>query len=202
MKSAERTRVARALRKVEPRLGLHRRMLLMEPIGRVARGVFIEDSSHGDRVYLWALVQPLFYPATTVVLSLGRRLGGGSHTWTVGAVEEAAPDIVREVLAFLGTISAPSDVARWDFLAARADANAQEVKAYSLVAAGEYVSGCLALRAYAASLPPTGQGWMSERRARALDLAELAETDPRGAQARLLTWEIGTRTALGIDDVL
>jgi len=201
MKPAERKRIARALGHWSSGLQLNGRMLLATPIGRILRGFYIEDSSDPQRIYLWAFVQALFLPSTTVVLSLGRRLGGGSRTWAVTDVESAASAVLDEGVQFFGQISSPDALTRWSLLEARTDEYARETRAYALVASGQYQEGSQALRAFAASLPATGPSWMSERKNRAEDLARIAETDGEVAQQRLREWEFESRSALGVSDV-
>ncbi len=202
MKPAERKRLARALEHRGSGLQLSGRMLVATPIGRILRGFYIEDSSDPQRAYLWAFVQPLFLPSTTVVLSLGQRLGGGSRTWAVANVESAASAVLDEGFQFFGQISSPTALARWSFLEARTDEHARETRAYALVASGQYQDGTQALRAFAALLPATGPNWMSEMRNRAEDLARVAEMDGEAAQQRLREWELQSRSALRVSDVL
>ena len=201
MKPAERERIARMIRGPRSGFQLCGRMLLVTPIGRVLRGIFIEDSSDPHRVYLWAFVQPLFLPSTTVVLSLGQRLGGAAHTWAVADVEGAASALMEGGIQFFGPITSPAALAGWSLLEDRSDEYARETKAYALVAAGRYREGSQALHAFAASLPTAGPRWMSEMKRRAEELARDAETDCEAAQQRLREWESETRSALRLSEV-
>ncbi len=201
MKPPERKRIARVLGIPKPQLRLCGRMLVATPIDRILRGVYMEDSSDPHRIYLWAFVQPLFVPSTTVVLSLGQRLGGASRTWSVDDAEDAASALVNEGVQFFGPISTPEALARWCLLDGRADEYALETKAYALVASGLFHEGARALRAFAASLPAAGPSWMSETRVRAEDLAQRAETDGESAQQLLREWELETREALRVSDI-
>lgn len=202
MKPAERKRIARALAVAGSGLqSIRDRMIVATPIGSVLRGFYLEDSSDPHRVYLWAFVQPLFVPRTTVVLSLGERLGGGSRTWSVADAEGATSALLDEGEKFFGPVSSPESLARWKLIEARSDEYAREAKAYALVASGQYDEGSQALRAFAASLPAAGPNWMSEMSVRAEDLARAAETDREAAQRRLRKWELESREALRVRDV-
>lgn len=203
MKSGERKRILVSLQSsaAAGALQVVGRMLVATPIGRVLRGFYVEDSSDPQRVYLWAFVQPLFLPRTTVVLSLGRRLGGGGRTWTAAEVAAAAPTLVAEGTQFFAAASSPQDLATWDLLDQQVDEYSREVKAVALVAAGQYVDGVRALRTLATTLPAGGPGWMSELRARAEELALATETGGEVAQTQLRAWEASTKAALGIRDL-
>ncbi len=201
MKPAERKRIARVLGSPKSTLQLRGRMLVSMPIERILRGIYMEDSSDPHRIYLWAFVQPLFVPSTTVVLSLGQRLGGGSSTWSVSDAEDAASALLDEGVQFFGPISSPAALARWKLMEARSDEYAREAEAYALVASGQYDEGSHALRAFAGSLPAAGPSWMSDMKARAEDLARRAETDGEAAQQRLRSWELVSRDALRVSDV-
>lgn len=202
MKPGDRKRIARALAAAGSELlSIRGRMLVATPIGSILRGFYLEDSSDPHRVYVWAFVQPLFLPSTTIVLSLGERLGGRSHTWSVADAEDAASALLDEGVQFFGPISSPAALARWSLLESRADEYARETKAYALVASGQYQEGSQALRAFAASLPAAGPSWMSEMSKRAEDLARRAETDGEAAQQRLREWELESRAVLRVSDV-
>lgn len=199
MQAGERKRIQASLQATGPTLHPARALLVVTPVGRILRGFYIENSSDARRVYLWAFVQPLFVPSETVVLSLGCRLGGGHRTWSSAEVDAAAPALRAEGEAFFGAIASPQALASWELLGDRRDAHAQEVRAFALVAAGQYVDGARALRAFAGGLSAAGPAWMSEMGARAEVLAHAAETDGDAAQARLRAWEASTRAAIGVD---
>lgn len=202
MKGADRKRIARALTDAAPEFrSVRDRMVAATPIGSVLRGFCLEDSSDPYRVYVWAFVQPLCVPSQTVVLSLGKRLGGGSRTWTVADVEGAASAILDAGVEYFGSISSLAALARWKVLDARTDEYAREARAFSLLGSGQYNEGLRALRAFAASLPADGPSWMVETKARAEELARTAATDGGGAQKRLRDWEFECREALRISDV-
>jgi hypothetical protein len=198
MEAGERKRILASLQAAGAALHPARRLLIVSPVGRILRGFCIEDSSDARRVYLWAFVQPLFVPSSTVVLSLGRRLGGGSRTWSSAEIEAAAPAMRAEGEAFFGAIASPQALARWELLGDQPGDYAQEVRAFALVAAGQYVEGARALRGFARALPAGGPAWLCEMGARAEALAGAAEIDGDAAQARLRAWEASTRAAIGV----
>lgn len=199
MQAGERKRIQASLQAAGAAFHPARALLVVTPIGRILRGFCIENSSDARRVYLWAFVQALFVPSATVVLTLGRRLGGGSRTWSSAEVEAAASALRAEGEAFYGAIASPQALASWHLLGDRRDEHAQEVRAFALVAAGHYVDGARALRAFARGLPAAGPAWSSEMGARAEVLAQAAETDGDAAQTRLRAWEASTRAAIGVD---
>jgi hypothetical protein len=201
MRRAERKRLAQLLATPRYQFRLFDPMLIATPIERILRGIFIENSSDPQRVYLWAFVQPLFSPSTNVVLSLGQRLGGGSRTWSVADAERAAAELVDEAVQFFGPISSAAALACWKLLEARRDEYGREARAYALVAAGRYEEGSQELHALAASLPAVGPTWMAAMKKRAEDLARRAESDGDAAQQLLREWEFESRAALRISEV-
>jgi len=200
MKPAERKRIARAIRSAVPGLREKGRILAATPRGRLLRGIYLEDTSDPHRVYVWAFVQPLFVPSTTVVLSLGRRLGNGSRTWAVDDADAAAAAARDEGMPFFEPVDSAQALWSLGFLDGRSDEYSREVRAYSLVASGQLYEGAQALRELARSLAG-GTAWMIEMRKRAEQLATLAETNPTAADALLATWESETVSALRIEDV-
>jgi hypothetical protein len=176
-------------------------MLVTTPITTILRGFYLEDSSDARRAYLWAFVQPLFVPRSSVILSLGERIGGPSRTWALEEVEGAAAAIMEDGSAHFDPISTPAALARWSAIAGRTDEYSREASAYALIAGGEYEPGARALRTLAEALQGSSIRWMFEMKRRAHDLALLAETDHAAARECLRAWEAETRQALGIGDV-
>lgn len=200
MRPADRTRVVRHIRSIVPNLHEKGRLLAATPRGRILRGVYLEDSSDPARIYVWVFVQPLYAPASTVTFDLGKRLGGPSKTWSLGATDEVATVVREEGVPFFDPVSSPEALSHWTFLDGRTDPYAREAKAYSLVASGHFSEGSQALRELARSL--SGRtAWMIEMRKRTEQLADLAETNPTGAHKLLATWESKTVSALGVQDV-
>ena len=201
MKPVERKRLARAIRELVPDLYEKGTLLAATPRNRVLRGFYLEGS-HADPsgVYIWAFVQPLYVLESTIVLSLGSRLGGGSKTWRVDETEEAAAAARDNGVPFFGPMSSPHALAEWSFLDGRSDEYAREVKACSLVASGRLHEGAHALRELAGALTG-GTPWMIETQQRANQLADLAETGATAAHELLATWESATVSALGVQAV-
>jgi hypothetical protein len=201
MKAAERRRVARTIRSAVPNLHEKGRLLAATPRGMILRGIYIEDSSDPARVYVWAFVQPLYSPASTVVFDFGKRLGGPSKTWSTGDADALTVMVRDEGVPFFTPVSSPEALASWSFLDGRSDPYAREAKAYSLVASGRFSDGAQALRELAGSLPGE-TAWMIEMQKRAEHLASLAETDTTAAHELLATWESETVSALRVQDLL
>jgi hypothetical protein len=200
MKPTERRRIARTIQSAVPILHEKGRLLAATPRGRILRGIYIEDSSDPTRVYVWAFVQPLYVPASTVVFDFGKRLGAPSKTWSTGDEDALAVVVRDEGVPFFSPVSSPGALASWGLLDGRGDPYAQEAKAYSLVASGQFSDGAQALHELAGSLSG-GTAWMIEMQKRAERLAGLAETNPTAAHELLATWESGTASALRVQDV-
>ncbi len=200
MKQSEKAILVAAIRNAVPGLRATRNLLVAVPRGSILRGLCMERSSDPRGVYLWAFVQPLFVPATSTVLSLGIRLGGGSRTWTSAEAVAAASAVRDEGESFYGPIGSVEQLARWPFLALRKDAYGREARAYALIAAGRTAEGVRAARELAGSLgdaPP----WVIEVKSRAERLASLAVRDPREAMGLLAVWESETVANLMLQDV-
>jgi len=209
MKRAQKKRIARAIQSAVPNLHYVEKegILAATPRGRVLRGVCFENSSDPHGVYLWAFVQPLYVPATTVVLGLGDRLGGGCRLWAVDEAEAAAAAVRDEGLPFFEPVSSAEALANWEYLDECPGDYPWEVKAYSLVAAGRLAEGAQALRDFLEwlsslpGLPGETPAWEIEMRERAERLADLAETNPNAAQELLAEWESEMVSALRLEDV-
>jgi hypothetical protein len=200
MKTAETRRIARTIRSAVPSLREKGRLLAATPRARLLRGIYIEDSSDPAHVYIWAFVQPLYAPASTVVFDFGKRLGGPSKTWSVDDADALAVVVRDEGVPFFSPVSSPEALTSWSFLAERCDPYAREAKAYSLVASGRFSDGVQALRELAGSLPRE-TAWMVEMKDRAEQLAGFVETNPRAALELLATWESETVSGLRIQDL-
>lgn len=200
MKPAERKRLAGSIRALIPDLREKGRLLAAVPRGRILRGLYLEDSSDPTRVYVWAFVQPLYTPASTIVFNLGKRLGGGSKTWSVAEPDAIAEIASNEGVPFFGPLTSPEELARWPFLEGQTDPHTREARAYSFVACGRFIEGISALRELTRSLAG-GTPWMVEMGKRAQQLADLGETNPDGACELLVRWEAETAAALHVQDL-
>ncbi|WP_428261512.1 hypothetical protein [Haliangium sp.] len=202
MKASEKRRIARAIRSAVPGLYEKRGLLAATPRGRILRGIALEGSAADpDGVYLWMFVQPLYVPATTVVLTIGGRLGGGFKTWHADEAEAAAAVAQEKGVPFFGPIISPAKFADWEYLDGKRNGYIREAKAYSLIAAGRLVEGIRALRELAESLAGKDTPWVVEIKERAEQLAALAESNPPGAHELLAQWEAETVAELRIQDV-
>jgi len=57
-------------------------LLYREPLEDMLRGIHFEGSTFDPRKFvIWGFVQPLYVPEKRVILTFGRRLGGGSGFW-------------------------------------------------------------------------------------------------------------------------
>jgi hypothetical protein len=63
-------------------------LIYLTPVRHTLRGALLERSSDPRAFYANAFLQPLFLLVSHIVLSLGWRTGGGSHTWNVDAEAE------------------------------------------------------------------------------------------------------------------
>jgi hypothetical protein len=177
-------------------------LLALMPLGRLLRGIYLEDSSDPLRIYVWAFVQPLYTPASTVVFDFGKRLGGGSRTWTVTEPAAIAAVARDEGVPFISSIESPEDFANWEVTRSRPDLYAREAVAYSLVACARFDEGVQALRELARSLlGGTATAWMMEMQSRAELLADAVEKRPEAGHALLAKWESETVNALGLHDL-
>lgn len=206
MKASEKRRIKRAIQAAVPGLYEKNSVLTATPRGRVLRGIVLEGSAADPNgVYLWKFVQPLYVPTTTIVLSLGDRLGGGCKTWSADEAEAAAAIVREEGVPFFAPMATPEDLASWTFLDGRPDEYGQQAKAYSLIAAERFIEGIRSLRALADSLrSEEGEEeipWIVDTRERAERLAALAESNPAAARELLAEWEAQTVSELRIEDV-
>lgn len=200
MSPTDRTRILRAIQSAVPDLREKGRILAATPRGRVLRGFYVEDSVDSKRVHVWAFVQPLYVPATTIVLSLGVRLGGQSRAWgteDTAAIAAAARD---EGTRFFEPIASPDALSTWQLLDHRPDEYAREARAFSLLLSGYVDEATQCLRQLAGSLVGVAP-WIREMRERDEGLATLAESDPHAAIELVGRWESETVAALRLGNV-
>lgn len=173
------------------------RLVAVKPIEHVLRGFYIEDSTSVDRAYVWVFAQPLYRPAGSVVLTLGERLGGGRKTWAVEEAEMLRDVCKKDGLPFLARHGTPESLV--EALAGRGSDGPQlaEMRALSLLMCGRHRDGARELRAVAEGMD-TRVPWMAEARRRMIELAGLAESEPRRAEEAMLAWEAMTAEAIGI----
>lgn len=200
MNPANRKQIARAIRSVVPGLHEKARVLVATPRKRILRGFYIEDSSDPNRAYVWAFVQPLYVPATTIVLSLGERLGGPSRAWGVEEIAGIASAARDNGTKFFGPIDSADALCTWEILDHRGDEYAREARAYSLLLSGRADEATKRLRELVGMLSG-GAPWMREMKERDEALAALAESNPKAATELLAKWEKETAAALRVVEI-
>ena len=88
-------------------VGIQRNLLYCEGIRCLLRGCVVESSSFdSNRFTVEAFVQPLYVPQESVVLTFGKRLGGGSgRRWSFDPSAETAimADVLRAIQAEVET---------------------------------------------------------------------------------------------------
>jgi hypothetical protein len=191
--------VARAIVAAIPGFTSKRRLLMLRPVGRILRGLYVEDSSTAGQFYLWVFIQPLYVPATTVTFALGQRLGGGSRTWRAGEVTSLIELIRSDGLPFLTNKDSAEKLA--DFLerSGNDDANTLEAKAYSLVAADKFDDAIAPFDTLTKMLDDHIP-WQREKKEKVQRLRTFCTSTPDKASQTLRDNEQATRKALGLDD--
>jgi hypothetical protein len=173
------------------------RVLSIVPDEHVLRGFLVEDSSDPTAGYVWVFVQPFFVPASTVVLSLGKRLNGGTR-FSEGDAGTVAQAAVSEGLPFLASVDdTPRTIADWAHLSGSTNHYAVQSRAYALILLDQAPEAAELLRALEGRLDSTIR-WQRDVRERVREMATLASTDRAAALARLAQWERETREVLGL----
>jgi hypothetical protein len=204
MTKAELGKAAKRLATRFPEFRVRGSLLLLTPVGSTLRGLALERSSANAAFYVWAFFQPLCVPAEHIYFNLGRRVGGGSRTWS--AVEPSALDalesaIRREALPFLAPISSSRDAA----LAAKLldpehDATTQRAVAYSFARAGDTSQSLREIDRFLALAKDDMRPWAVREVTEASRLRDLLKNDPTAVQAQLEQWEKHTLKALGLEE--
>ena len=195
--SALSARLQRYLPDCEAKVGL----LYLTPVRHTLRGVLLNRSGDHRAFYVTVFLQPLFVPADHIVLNLGWRLGGGSHTWNAdadGVLDDLAARLRGEAWPFLSPIESVDDVV----VAIRklnkpADGYAQQALAYSLARAGCTQEAINELERFVGGLNPEIK-WQREAADRAIRLISLLTADDAEAQRQLRAWEEQTARSLGL----
>jgi hypothetical protein len=178
-------------------------LLFLTPIGHILRGLGLERSSDPDRFYVWAFFLPLCVPAQQVYFNLGRRLGGGTRTWSVAdppALAALESAVHREALPFLKPLASPRDAAlAGKLLDAEHDAATQRAVAYCFARAGDVSQAIREIDRFVAIMAQDNRSWAKAELAEASRLKNLLVRDPAAAQALLQQWENHTLEALGLE---
>jgi len=181
------------------------------PLGGILRGCHFESSAYEpDRFVVHAFVQPLYQPATSVVLTWGSRLGMRAERWfdlsaeAEDAVGAGLLDLIRtQALPFFARFRTPAGFARhapamgWS----AADPYFAEAMAYSLALCGGYDDAGAWLARLpallpAADLPP----WQREMIRRNERFGARLRDRPEDALADLRTWRHETLRAIRLTD--
>lgn len=181
------------------------------PLGGILRGCHFESSAfEPERFAVHAFVQPLYQPATSVVLHWGDRLGMRVNRWFdlaaegENAVGAELLDLIRiQALPFFAKFHTPADFARhapamgWS----ADDPYLAEAMAYSLALCGNHGEAGAWLARLPALLPAADllpyQREMIRRNAR---FAARLQDRPEDALADLRTWRRETLRAIGLKD--
>jgi hypothetical protein len=198
MSPGEREIVKRKILEVVPHLHSRGSILAATPRGRVLRGFCIEKSSDEERVYVWCFVQPLYVPATTTVLSLGKRIGGPSRSWSTSDIDTMEQPI-RDGAGFFAPLLSPEELSRWEVLDNRTDEYGLQAKAFSLLLSGRREMALPLLRELAAI--DDGPHWRRELGARCSVLASLAVSNLKSAIELLDTWQGETIAKLRVGEI-
>ena len=201
MKKAGKRKIARVIRAVVP--GLYEKGSVLATIPRrdILRGFCLETSAADrDGVYISTFVQPLYMPASCVVLSLGDRTGGGCRTWHIDDADELA-EAAKSAAPFFQAIDTASAICEWHFLDGFRYGYCLQARAYSLILCGRAHEGAEALRRSIEETKDDDRDWVREDSVRDEALAALAESDPVSAVERLRSWAAATAEALKITDI-
>ena len=187
-----------------PTLVAKGRMLVATPVDEILRAFYFDDSSFNkDAFYVWAFVQPLYVPATTIGFNIGKRLlnraGERWNTQQFDIQDELFAVVVGEGMSFLETFKTPMNlVKRIREMPAATDPYVMQAYAYSLIAASRADEAKAALTRMVERFD-VKISWMAEMVSRANSLIELLSHDPRSAYEQLSTWQQETAINLGID---
>lgn len=182
-------------------------MVYHEPVDQILQGFYCQSSGFDKKFTIEAFVQPLYVPVDNLVLSLGKRLGGGSKRWDPSAGEEViANGILGEIhstgLPVLDLGSDPATLIQniGYFVDQPESATVLETVAYSHIVINQAQVATPKLRELVARLAPkdAGSGWIHEMRQRAELLVEQLREDPEQARATLELWRERTCRSVGV----
>ena len=176
--------------------------MIVAPIGEgILRGFYFEDSGF-DRgaYYVWAFVQPLYVPATTINFSLGKRLGYASGTrWKIqqpSVYEEIESLVMNDGIEFIRYATTPGELSDWcASLLHSADPYVLQSHAYSLAAASRYEEALVVVQQLIDNLDLKWE-WMMEIANRATILKRIMIEHPSNVGTQLLEWQIKTMRCL------
>lgn len=175
------------------------------PISHILCGITFDGSSFDKNLFFMEVfVQPLYMPPVKhIVLSLGSRIGGGTHRWDINdnkLTKELSNGIKREALPFLNKIASPSDipgaVEKW-----KKDPFASQAIAYSYARIGDIGKATKAFDELIQLFDVKGVfQWQIELVEKAKAFKELLLTKPNEAQQQLDSWEAETTKNLKLEE--
>ena len=191
-------------------VGIQRNLLYCEGIRCLLRGCVVESSSFdSNRFTVEAFVQPLYVPQESVVLTFGKRLGGGSgRRWSFDPSAETAimADVLRaiqaEAVPLWQRFQTPKDLADHglEFAGAPSSERVDEVIAYSRLASGNYELAYEDLTRLEARLRdlPSSTEWIDEMIRRIELLRSKLPSDLDGVKRLLQEWRDQTLRNIGL----
>lgn len=163
----------------------------------VLRGFYAEPSRNKARSYVWAFCQPLYVPTEHVVLTVGRRLGGGSRLFSIDDLGGRDFDtLVRGSTTFLRDHGSPAGLLKHLNLDRPEDVRAIEVEGLSL-AWCERDEDALRCLGRVDDLSATYE-WERDVAERLARFRQLLKADPEGARHQLNAWHDATAASLRI----
>lgn len=149
------------------------RIMFMEPLGSVLRGVYFDDSSFSPSVlYAWVFVQPLYVRSEHVHFTFGHRLrnrpygSGKNEMWNITGesdeeeVHSLVTAIQGEAVPYLQRLTTPEDLVERLESATGLHDNVfvEEAVAYSLIKTGRPLEATSKLKSLVRSVQP-GDAW-------------------------------------------
>lgn len=173
---------------------------LLAPLGHLARGIVLDNTSRPDLVRVLAYVQPLYVPRGWVVFTFSKPLGPPNKRWSLAELEELLSVIERVGPPYWEAASSPGAFARSSVVSEESNVHIREAKAYSLLLEQRFIEATELLKRIVLSLNETID-WVVAMRERNASLLHLVETAPEEALACLARWERETARALGFERV-
>jgi hypothetical protein len=165
----------------------------------IVQGIFFESSAFDkQRLAVHAFVQPLYVPADSLVLTLGRRLPSSNGQWWDMAIggqirgDEILQSIRQQGLDLLEMGRSPDQLLRnlGKFLTDLNSEYALEVSGLSRLLIGDDEGSRQDLRRLRGQLARINDqvGWIQDLRRRAEQIEMETQTDPAVARIRLASW--------------
>lgn len=178
------------------------RMAFRRPVGWLLNGLVAEPSSTGGS-YVWSFIQPLFVPATTVVLSIGQRLGDGTTTFDLddAADRERLGRLVQnDAIPWLDARSSPDRLLTHDDWRSDVNIRMVEIEGYSHLLTGNVDTASEVLRRV--TVHEVRYEWEQQVVDRCAGIIDLIDGDVGAARGQLADWRLATAAAIGVADHL